>query len=266
VATCNAAGAGKWKQEFSAHFHGAVVCIVADKDEPGRKHAQSVAAYLHPVASRVCVIELPDVDGTKVKDAADFLNAGGLAAGIVTLATDATEWKPQAGPVELLATPKKAAPEQVAQSAEDNAPEVANHFKNDIGYADAFVRRHAGSIRFCADEKLWLVFDDEHGWQRDTTRRIMALATDYARERYQWALKAAAQMDPDAGKRIIASMISLGNRKRIEPALAFAECNPVVVVRSERLDGCRTTPSNNFKPPVRSIGISDARLRETEDS
>ena len=175
VATCNAAGAGKWKP--------------------------------------------------------DFLHAGGTPAGIVALAEAAAEWKTQTALVELLATPKQAAPEQVAQS-----PEVANHFKNDVGYADAFVRHHEGSIRFCADEKLWLVFDDEHGWQRDTTGRIMALAADYARERYQWALKAAAQMDPDAGKRLIASMISLGNRKRIEPALAFAEYNRAVVVRSEQLD------------------------------
>ena len=236
VATCNIGGALKWPSEISAHFLGAVVCIVADKDKTGRKHAQGVATHLHKVATRVCVIELPDVGDTKVKDAADYLDAGGSAAGIVTIAADAPEWTPQAAPVELLATPKQATPGQVAQSADDNAPKVADHFKNDIGYADAFVNHHAGSIRFCADEKLWIVFDGEHGWQRDTTGRIMALAADYARERYQWALKVPVLMDLDAGKRIITSMISLGNRKRIEPMLSFALCSPSIVVRSEQLD------------------------------
>jgi hypothetical protein len=50
---------------------------------------------------------------------------------------------------------------------EETGPESADHFKSDIGYADAFVRRHADSIRFCGDEKLWLIFDEKHGWQRD---------------------------------------------------------------------------------------------------
>jgi putative DNA primase/helicase len=112
----------------------------------------------------------------------------------------------------------------------------ADHFKNDIGYADAFVRRHAGSIRYCADEKLWLAFDEENGWQRDEIGRIKAMAADYARELYRWGVRKAMDMDPESGKRIVATMAALGNRKRIEPALSFAACNPAIVVRSEQLD------------------------------
>lgn len=77
TATCNSGGAGKWREEFSKHFKGASVVIIADKDEPGRKHAQDVAQKLSAVASSVTVVELP---GDKVKDAHDYFASGGTAA------------------------------------------------------------------------------------------------------------------------------------------------------------------------------------------
>jgi len=121
------------------------------------------------------------------------------------------------------------------EPADTRAPE-AEHFKSDVGYADAFVHRHADSIRYVADEKRWLVFDDETGWHRDDSGRVKSLFADYARELYRWAVSKALDMDPDAGKRIIASMAALGNLKRINAALALAECNPAIVVRAELLD------------------------------
>jgi hypothetical protein len=87
-----------------------------------------------------------------------------------------------------------------------NSLTEADHFKNDIGYGDAFVRHHAESIRFCPDEKLWFIFNETDGWRRDDIGQIRALAADYARERYRGALTSVLDMDPDSGKRIIASM------------------------------------------------------------
>ena len=46
VATCNAGGSGKWRDEYSESLRGRRVAIIADADEPGRKHAQQVAASL----------------------------------------------------------------------------------------------------------------------------------------------------------------------------------------------------------------------------
>ena len=116
-------------------------------------------------------------------------------------------------------------------------PDTANHFKSDVGYGDAFVQRHAKTIRYCADEKIWLVFDDVSGWRRDETgTAIKSLAADYARELYQAALIEAATKEPEIGKRIISNAAALGNKKRIDPALSFAACNPAVVVRAEQLD------------------------------
>ena len=71
VATCNAGGAGKWRDEYSATLAGAPVIIIADKDEPGHKHAAAVAASVRSHAASVAVVE-----AAEGKDAADHLRAG----------------------------------------------------------------------------------------------------------------------------------------------------------------------------------------------
>lgn len=71
VATCNPMGAGKWRDEFAAVLAGADVVIIADRDEPGRKHAAQVADSVRRGARSVRVVE--PVAG---KDATDHLAAG----------------------------------------------------------------------------------------------------------------------------------------------------------------------------------------------
>ena len=71
VATCNPMGAGKWRDEYSAALAGAHVIIVADDDEPGRKHAAAVHAALLATAASVGVV-LP----AQGNDASDHLRAG----------------------------------------------------------------------------------------------------------------------------------------------------------------------------------------------
>jgi putative DNA primase/helicase len=72
AATCNPGGAGKWRAEYSEALRGADVAVVADRDEPGRKHAAEVARALEGVAADVAVLE-----PTKGKDVAENLAAGG---------------------------------------------------------------------------------------------------------------------------------------------------------------------------------------------
>ena len=98
AATCNAGGAGKWRSEYTATLKGAAVVIVADKDAPGRKHAADVAGQLQAVAASVKVIELPDLDGRTVKDAADFFAAGGKEADLDAICAVAPAWTAQAQP------------------------------------------------------------------------------------------------------------------------------------------------------------------------
>lgn len=74
VATTNPMGAGKWS--FVAEHARTVlrdrhVVIIADADEPGRKHAADVLASLTDIAVTATVLELP------TKDASDWIDAGG---------------------------------------------------------------------------------------------------------------------------------------------------------------------------------------------
>ena len=94
--TCNAGGAGKWREDFGEHFDGAKsVVVIADKDKPGRDHAADVAGKLKPLCRSLKVIELPDMGARPVKDAADFFAAGGTADALRTLAGDAPEFVPK---------------------------------------------------------------------------------------------------------------------------------------------------------------------------
>jgi hypothetical protein len=70
VATCNPGGAGKWQDAAYRKLLAGVreVIIVADKDEPGRKHALQVAQAV-PGLKRI-------VEAAEGKDAADHLAAG----------------------------------------------------------------------------------------------------------------------------------------------------------------------------------------------
>jgi len=80
VATCNPGGVGKWRVEYSDHLAGANVVVVADKDDPGRKHAEAVASSLRDRAHRVSIVE--PAEG---KDASDHLGAGKVLADFVPL-------------------------------------------------------------------------------------------------------------------------------------------------------------------------------------
>jgi hypothetical protein len=99
-ATCNPGGAGKWQDSFSETLRGADVIIIADKDKAGREHSQLVASKLCGIAKSVRIIELPDVNGRAVKDAADYFTAGGDVGMIQDLFDTAPEWTPDtAAPV-----------------------------------------------------------------------------------------------------------------------------------------------------------------------
>ena len=99
VATCNAGGAtegqkSKWRPELNAHFRDATVYILPDNDDPGRAHAQQIAASLYGTAASVRIVELPGL-GHK-QDVSDWLNAGGTRERLAALCEAAPVWKPTA--------------------------------------------------------------------------------------------------------------------------------------------------------------------------
>ncbi len=77
-ATCNAAGAGKWKSGHAKYLANRNVVIFPDNDDSGRKHAQQVAKSLEGAASSIKVVELPSLN--LKGDVSDWIEAHGDAA------------------------------------------------------------------------------------------------------------------------------------------------------------------------------------------
>jgi 5S rRNA maturation endonuclease (ribonuclease M5) len=104
-ATCNSGGAGKWQDSFSESLRGAYVVIIPDNDEPGLKHGQAVAEALQGKAKSIRVVELGARLGVnlKVKDAHDWISAGGTRDELEMIVTDTPEWMPSSEAI----TPEK---------------------------------------------------------------------------------------------------------------------------------------------------------------
>jgi hypothetical protein len=93
VATCNPHGAGKWRPEYADTLSGKRVCIIADADEPGRKHAKDIATSLFGKVASLRVLELPGA-----KDLTEWVAHGRTREALLQLLRSASEWKPASQP------------------------------------------------------------------------------------------------------------------------------------------------------------------------
>lgn len=116
AATCNAGGAGKWKDELNEHFTDADVVVLPDNDPqarntktgelrfhedgrpilPGWDHAMDVCAKLQGVAARVRLLDLAKHwQGMPDKaDVSDWLAAGHTREQLDELIARAPDWSP----------------------------------------------------------------------------------------------------------------------------------------------------------------------------
>jgi hypothetical protein len=83
--TTNPFGEGKWRDEYSVHFAGKTVILCPDNDEAGRKHMQTVACSLFPVAKKIKIVELPFG-----KDLTEWHALGGTREQFIALAREAS--------------------------------------------------------------------------------------------------------------------------------------------------------------------------------
>jgi KaiC/GvpD/RAD55 family RecA-like ATPase len=93
VATTNNGGAGNFKATLVPYFTGKHVAIFPDNDEPGRKHAESVAALVATTAASVRVIEIPDLP--LKGDVSDYLASGKTGSDLRELFREAPLWSPE---------------------------------------------------------------------------------------------------------------------------------------------------------------------------
>lgn len=91
AATCNPMGAGKWSKVAdvaSEVLRGAGVVILPDDDEPGRKHAEDIAAHLDGVAASVKVL----AHFTGAKDVTCWKETGGTREKLEEMVAAAPAW------------------------------------------------------------------------------------------------------------------------------------------------------------------------------
>jgi putative DNA primase/helicase len=95
TATTNPMGAGKWRESMSAVLANADVVILPDNDEPGRAHAQQVAASLTAQGATVKVVELPNLEDKQ--DVSDWLDRGNDLDALEQIIGATPRWTPDAG-------------------------------------------------------------------------------------------------------------------------------------------------------------------------
>jgi len=108
VATCNAGGARKFRDELVPFFKRADVVVLPDNDPAGQSHLAIVSGKLHGVASGVRVLNLPGLKKPK-DDIVDWIGAGGTLEQLEALAANA--------PKAVAAEPEL----QTAEPAQDKA-------------------------------------------------------------------------------------------------------------------------------------------------
>ena len=85
TATCNSMGAGKWTAEVFDPLRGAIVVVIADRDDAGRKHGEEVVACLHDLDCTTLLVE-----AASGKDAYDHLAEGFTVDDFVEIEEDTT--------------------------------------------------------------------------------------------------------------------------------------------------------------------------------
>jgi 5S rRNA maturation endonuclease (ribonuclease M5) len=121
-ATCNAGGEGNWQSNYNSYLAGKFVCIIADKDDAGRNHADIVSHALRDQAKQIKILELPDRAGQSVKDASDWLAAGGTKAELLAIIAATPELTKEA-----LAEVPAVTQEQVSAAKKANAIAYCNY-------------------------------------------------------------------------------------------------------------------------------------------
>ncbi len=151
LATTNAGGALKWRDEYTETLRGRPVAILPDNDGPGRQHAAKVAAALRGVAASVKIIELPGL--AEKGDVSDWHNNGGTAAELYKLVADAPETSDEA---------EQQPAEQPASVDLFTIAQQADLFRTPFGDAYATFKNPQGHSQTCAIDsqefRHWLTY------------------------------------------------------------------------------------------------------------
>lgn len=238
LATCNAGGAGKWTAEHAKYLAGRIVVILPDNDEPGRRHAEQVAASLHGVAAAVRIVELPGLPPKG--DASDWLAAGGTKEQLTTLAKAAKDRTPASGekkPQSMSESKKSDVPSYVSFPT-DTLPKLLADFVHEaaaaLGCDESYIalpllamlasaignsRRIQLKRTWCEPAMTWVVIVGESGTLKSPAHDLAMTpfyrVQDAAMKQYEDELKAYGR-DKEIYEADLAEWKKSG-RKRLEP-------------------------------------------------
>ena len=239
VATCSPGGANKWRPEYGAPLAGANVVLLPDNDDPGRKHAASVAKALGGAQSRAARVRVLSVPNLPEKgDVADWIATGGTAEQLIALANAAENG------VELLAR------DLGEGSRENDDPPFE---LTEDGVALAFTARHGDALRYCHQTGEWFYWTGAI-WQQQKTK----LAYSWARRTCRDAAKGLPVNDrARVGKAAFAAAVE-----------RFAQSDETLAVTVDRWDrdpfllgtpgGTVDLRTTELRPAVRSDYITKA--------
>ncbi|MCC6740597.1 MAG: hypothetical protein IT452_16255 [Planctomycetia bacterium] len=213
LATTSPGGAGKWRPdaaglELARPLSGRHILILPDNDEPGRKHAESLARAVQQAgAADIRVLDLPDLPPKG--DVADWMEAckeEDKIGALRRLAESAPRWKP---------TFADASSAQLGELLGDER-------FTDTGNAKRLVLRRGNDLRYCYQGGKWLVWDGRR-WRIDDGDCVMLLAKETARAIYTEAAATEDSEDAEALSKHATSSLS-EKRLRAMIALACSEC------------------------------------------
>ncbi len=211
TATTNPRGAGKWRLQFVDSLKGARVVILPDNDEPGRQHAQAVAASLLGKARSIKILELPGLPPKG--DVSDWLAAGGTRQELERLVSGAAEGSTAGATSVSLET-------------------VGGHRFSDTGLAERLARDLEGRARYCSIWKQWLVWEDKR-WARDTTFLVERLAKQTALDLYNEAADTHDDREREEILRLAKRATSAAGR---DAMLSLARSEPSMPILPDALD------------------------------
>lgn len=211
-ATCNVAGAGKWRDEYSVFFSGADVIVLPDSDAPGKRHASEIAHSVHGQAASVRIVAPPGL--TEKQDITDWFSDNHTRQDLEELVRRTPEWTPTTV-TEKLATDS---------SKELDFMDLANARR----YADD----HRGDTKYVAQENLWICYAGQH-WEVDHLGRRHSKANETAREMMREALDIS---DPDAQKKALKWAYESQKDPRLEAMVKRARYEKDMTILPKDLD------------------------------
>jgi putative DNA primase/helicase len=223
VCTTNCMGAGKWRNEYCEVLRGRKVVLLPDNDPKGSDHMQAVAQLLEGVASSVKIVELPNLP--EKGDASDWLAAGGTLEALNGLVEQTQEYSQETKSVcSAEHDSEKCAPRPAVSSSHPHL--------TDLGNAQRLVKRHGADLKFCHEQKKWLVWDGTR-WAVDSNGEVERRAKHTVISIYA---EAAEEEDADRRGCLAKWAAASESRGRISAMIELAKTEPDIPISLGALD------------------------------